>query len=491
MKGFEQSHSVSSGTVPDPQDLERNIQLASTRLPSTLDEGTRKSQPLPESTTIDPKDSVRNKQPIDTGLPSTTSDEGTTKTTPRPEGSLRDKDSGGNIPPADIGSATVGEDMDKDPQAAKEVRTPSPKQDQPEPSHVQESTSDSSRRCQEFSSVRSLRNNGKYEEASVSYADLKASIEEYYDENVAYINQTDKLVESTMSTIDKSSTTIKDLYKGMNVITKLLKDINTAVKDDPATNKKIDKSIDTFAKISTNTTEVRSLIKDIDFSTLQSTVKDLQAHALKQEKVSAAWTMQDTLEIKSMMMEIYQAFKGQSSLAPSSSVTPTLVLTNIPANIKGENATNTATEEPHSYTEGETEDPKIAIPISSIQPTESDEDPSKKLVPASTIVRPDPDEEVKVPYMINGKMCYLTDTEMQAYMEKEEKLRKAAEEARLLAISKPEVIKVVQKEAKKIGLDPKKIASTKAVPEQASSQTSKKKEAYGTGTRGQGAWVRM
>ncbi|GJU99388.1 hypothetical protein Tco_1328659, partial [Tanacetum coccineum] len=79
--------------------------------------------------------------------------------------------------------------------------------------------------------------------------------------------------------------------------------------------------------------------------------------------------------------------------------------------------------------------------------TESDEDPSKKPVHASTIVRPDPDEKVKVPYMINGKMCYLTDKEMQAYLDKAEKLKKATEEARILAISKPEVIKVVQKEA--------------------------------------------
>ncbi|GKB28780.1 hypothetical protein Tco_0868181 [Tanacetum coccineum] len=56
-EGYEQSHSVLSGTVPDPQDLERNIQLASTGLPSTLDEGTRKSQTLPESTATPPKDS--------------------------------------------------------------------------------------------------------------------------------------------------------------------------------------------------------------------------------------------------------------------------------------------------------------------------------------------------------------------------------------------------------------------------------------------------
>nr|GEX54955.1 hypothetical protein [Tanacetum cinerariifolium] len=38
----------------------------------------------------------------------------------------------------------VGDEMDEDPQDDKEVRTPSPKQDQPTPSYVQESASDSS-----------------------------------------------------------------------------------------------------------------------------------------------------------------------------------------------------------------------------------------------------------------------------------------------------------------------------------------------------------
>ncbi|GKC45590.1 hypothetical protein Tco_1063312, partial [Tanacetum coccineum] len=73
MEGSEQSHSVSLGTVPDLQDLERDIQLPSTGLPSTLDEGTRLSKLFLRA-----------------------------KTTPRPKGSLRDKDSGGNIPPADM-----------------------------------------------------------------------------------------------------------------------------------------------------------------------------------------------------------------------------------------------------------------------------------------------------------------------------------------------------------------------------------------------------
>ncbi|GJV19811.1 hypothetical protein Tco_1368831, partial [Tanacetum coccineum] len=71
-------------------------------LPSTLDEGTRKSKPLPESTATPPKDSGGNIQPLDRDITSMTSDESTTKITPYPEGLLGDKDSGGNIPPADM-----------------------------------------------------------------------------------------------------------------------------------------------------------------------------------------------------------------------------------------------------------------------------------------------------------------------------------------------------------------------------------------------------
>ncbi|GJW62324.1 hypothetical protein Tco_0111659, partial [Tanacetum coccineum] len=115
----------------------------------------------------------------------------------------------------------------------------------------------------------------------------------------------------------------------------------------------------------------------------------------------------DSSKIKSMMTEMYAAFRGQPSSAPLGSVTPTLALTDIQANIdKGKG---------------------IA--------TESNDDPSKKLVKASSIVYPDPDEL---------------------------QIKKAKEEARLLAMTKPEVIKVVQEEAEKIGLDPKAIKGAKA-----------------------------
>nr|GEU46585.1 hypothetical protein [Tanacetum cinerariifolium] len=283
---------------------------------------------------------------------------------------------------------------------------------------------------------------------------------------------TGKLVEASMSSLDKSSNTISDLYKGLNIITELLKEIKNVVKDDSIINKKISEATESFTKFSTNIINI------------QSSMNTLHAHALKQDEELSAWAKsstnmawnlgsrlsgleqaqnhiqssmsslkEDTHSIKTMMTEMYKVFKGQSS----SSVTPTLALTHIPANVKGENTTNTTTEKPPSHAEGSQAAPRIDKRKEIA--TESDEDPSKKLVPASTIVRHDPDEEVKVPYIINGKMCYLADKEIQrreiqAYLDREEKLRKAYLDR--------EVIKVVQEEAEKIGLDPKKIASAKA-----------------------------
>ncbi|GKF70513.1 hypothetical protein Tco_0203570 [Tanacetum coccineum] len=76
---------------------------------------------------------------------------------------------------------------------------------------------------------------------------------------------------------------------------------------------------------------------------------------------------EDTHSIKNMITEMYEVFKGHSS----GSVTPTLALTHIPTNVEGEDTTNTATEDPPSHTEGETGEPKRAIPISTIQPTQA------------------------------------------------------------------------------------------------------------------------
>ncbi|GJV99268.1 hypothetical protein Tco_1554520 [Tanacetum coccineum] len=185
-----------------------------TETKESLPKPTEGSKQSYSGTATHPKDLGGNKQPLDRDIASTTSNEGTAKTMPHPEGSLGDKDSGGNIPPADMEpihtlvpdplrtsakyqvdetqstrlrywSLTKNEgktsskvepdtkplqlqtyaniqafllyddeldknsneeevlaardDMDEDPQDDKEVRTPSPKQDQLEPSYIQES----------------------------------------------------------------------------------------------------------------------------------------------------------------------------------------------------------------------------------------------------------------------------------------------------------------------------------------------------------------
>nr|GEX00007.1 hypothetical protein [Tanacetum cinerariifolium] len=188
-----------------------------------------------------------------------------------------------------------------------------------------------------------------------------------------------------MSSLKNSNTTITDLYKGLEVITQLLKDIKNSVKDDPATNKKIKEAFETLAKISTQTFEILSLVRSFDFSTLLSIVKHIQDHAFKQEEASSVWIKSST-----NMAWNLDASIGFIGLATHPTIT-------------------------------------MAQPI--------------------TIIHPEPSFPQR-----KGK----------EYWDKDEKIKKAEEEAKLNAISKIEVIKVVRKEAKKIGIHPKEAISSKA-----------------------------
>nr|GEV06994.1 hypothetical protein [Tanacetum cinerariifolium] len=138
-----------------------------------------------------------------------------------------------------------------------------------------------------------------HEEAGVSYTDLKASVDQYYDENIDHKDQTDKLVEASMSSLDRSSTTIGDIYKGMNVI------IN-------------------FSK--------KYLIQSKMI--MLQTRKSMKPLRLSQNSLPTS-LRQDTSEIKSIMTERYAAFQGRPSSAPSGSFTPTLAVTDIQENVKG------------------------------------------------------------------------------------------------------------------------------------------------------------
>ncbi|GKB57439.1 hypothetical protein Tco_0913625 [Tanacetum coccineum] len=161
-----------------------------------------------------------------------------------------------------------------------------------------------------------------------------------------------------------------------------------------------------------------------------------------------------------MMTKILCAFKGQAP--PSSSMRTTIL-------VRGEyssyTATITPTEETPSHTRGRKLKRKLKKRSLMKRIADDTKDSPKKLVKASNIVHPDPNEPVRVPFEINGKLYHLTNKEIQAHYELEERNQKAVEEAKLLEMTKLELIKVVHKEATKAGVDPNIPASAKGSQE--------------------------
>ncbi|GJS11359.1 hypothetical protein Tco_0368155 [Tanacetum coccineum] len=224
-----------------------------------------------------------------------------------------------------------------------------------------------------------------------------------------------------------------------------------------------------------------------------------------------------------MMAEIYNAFKGQSSSAPSGSVPSvpaTLAIIAALSIVEGENVTHITIEKPPSHTEGEHDDTKVDkektrndkaeeeparrtthIPLSAFRSLMRPNLDLERIRTTSTIKltdtileMPPPQQQAQVtgpviditppevqptgsiisiprcetsqvthqfPFEIHEKLYHLTNDETQEHLNKEEMIKKAAKEAKLLEMSKLELIKVVHEEAEKAGIDPKILASAK------------------------------
>ncbi|GKC23672.1 hypothetical protein Tco_1025822 [Tanacetum coccineum] len=252
--------------------------------------------------------------------------------------------------------------------------------------------------------------------------------------------QNDKLIQETMDCLDKNSTNRSNLLKALNGVTETLKVIQDAVKEDLALNKKVLEAIGAYTANSNNITELLSLAKTFDFSGLKSLVETVKA----------------ALDAQNDHLETWAKHSKADTEEP-------------PSHTEGEND-DMQTEEDKAGKEQELERPTRAFLISAFRPLMRI-NPEVEMMTSPSIVKLthtvlkiptlDPDEPIRVPYRINGKMHYLTNDEINAHMEKEEQIKKAAEEAKMFAITKTEVIKVVREEAEKIGLNPKTIVNSK------------------------------
>ncbi|GJT03666.1 hypothetical protein Tco_0838128 [Tanacetum coccineum] len=301
-------------------------------LPSTsLDEGIGKLQPLPESKTTDPKDPGGNIQPASKGLPSMASDKGMVKTTSLPERPRRDKDSEGLKPPVDMEPPTnpvadysgTGAKYQVDETQSIILRCRSLTENKGNTSSevepdsetlklktfvdvpdlllfddemVQENSDSSSPELKKYDNILPLTKRQlvkylrkvsrvslnrltedqweKHEEAVVSYADLGAYIEGYYKENIDHMDQTDKLVQATMNSLDKNSTERDDLLKALNG--------------------KVLEATKAYTANSHNITELLSLAKTFDFSGLKSLVETMKAALDAQTDHLATWAKSST-----------------------------------------------------------------------------------------------------------------------------------------------------------------------------------------------------
>ncbi|GJT33858.1 hypothetical protein Tco_0924277 [Tanacetum coccineum] len=286
----------------------------------------------------------------------------------------------------------------------------------------------------------------KHEEVVTSYADLKWSIEDFHTTTFKNYENTDASLRNYEKILDKFRT---DHVTELNKIFNNLQEVQNVVKEDPSLNKKVLEAAETYTKNSINLTGL--LVKNFDFPS--------------------------TSKIKAMMTRIFCAFKGQSFSTPLSSVTKlTLVIIGVQGTkddmITEETVSNTVDVEKEPVQETQDTEP---IPITIVRPTVTLETKiigsssrpqltypivEVQLVKASTKVCPDPDTPVLIPFEINGKLYHLTNEQIQAHMEMEERKEKADQEARLLVLNKSELIKVIHEVAIEVGVDPKDLQSS-------------------------------
>nr|GEU39361.1 hypothetical protein [Tanacetum cinerariifolium] len=240
--------------------------------------------------------------------------------------------------------------------------------------------------------TRSTRFEEKHEEVVASYADLKWGLEDYINTSFTKYENNDVALMNFQQVLTLFKT---DHNTGITRIIDNLKEVQDAVKEDPALNKKVLKAAESYIQNSTKLTKLFTPVKTFDLSGLKSLVESLK--------------------------DIVDAKNDHLATCP-------------PVSSRVDRGKGVATDDVESL---------------------------KKLVKASSNVHPNPNEPVRVPYEIHGKLYHLTDDEIQEHLDTEEKMKKAAKEANLLAMSKPELIKVVHEEASKARIDPKILESEK------------------------------
>ncbi|GJW39954.1 hypothetical protein Tco_0065799 [Tanacetum coccineum] len=375
---------------------------------------TKVSSPKPTED-FEQSHSVSSGIPTDKGLPSTASNEGMDKTTPCPEGPLGDKDLRGNKPPADMEpinptiadpSGTCAKYQVDHTQFTKLRYQSLTRNEESDKEEVFEAGEDMDKDTQADTEFQSLPPNADNHDIDKF---LRKDRPEF--SSTSLMKHSGRNIKRLLSFMLTSRLPLKgDILNALNGATEALKAIQDAVKEGHK-----------------DTLDFKSMLTEI-YQSLKAATKEASSHT---EREHAA--MEEELK----------------NVVPLTTVKPTEIPT-----LKVQPIITIIS----------TSQPKQFVPRREGKAIVTDDQPEdqRKLVPASKEVRPDLDAPILVPYEINGLNFQLTNEQIQAPLDKEEKIKKAAEEAKMFEMTKTKVIKVVPEEAEKIGLDPKKIISAKA-----------------------------
>nr|GEY15518.1 hypothetical protein [Tanacetum cinerariifolium] len=266
---------------------------------------------------------------------------------------------------------------------------------------------------------------------------LVAAIKGYYKENVDRRDQTNKLDKETMKTIDNISKARIDertkLLKALNRVSKTL-DADSALKEEmkqmAESHNTTSGNFSSFTELLNNAKLLEILTKmDVFQSTLNTLIttikkpKDVGTETVKEELASASKAIPISNVILITRPNLENRLIQFSSRPPLTNTTLEFLVskpkTEIIRSSSGPVIDMTPPEEPESLPVAPKADRGKGIATDDIQ------EPTRKLVPTLREVH------------------------------KEEKIKKVAKEVKLLAMSKPELIKVVDKEASNVRIDPK------------------------------------
>ncbi|GJW35729.1 hypothetical protein Tco_0058649 [Tanacetum coccineum] len=250
-------------------------------------------------------------------------------------------------------------------------------------------------------------------------------------------------------------TKLEGFQSTLNTLSTQCASISDSLKEDPEFNQRLLKVAEGYIQNSARLTEISNSLQAINFLGFHQRISNIE---------NTQVTMQsDISSIKNMVTEMLQAIKGMSSSAPSGSASIlTALQPEVHASVKGrgENLEKQKLEYEAAETpmEQELERPTRAVPISTVRPITrpnpkvsliesssrppltdpslksiegkgiaiGDEVSPQKPMPASTVVCQDPDEPIRIPYEIHGKIYNLANDEIQEYLNKEEEIKKKA-----------------------------------------------------------------